>query len=607
MLYSQVFHANTSEEKDDTMITNLNKPEDGHKGRNSANAADSRKDSPHIRRYYNADNKNKHIQTCHVDRTLPNVYQTQRRNMDMATSSNFDKNLEHSNAVTLQPVYMQPPVNNIVLIPPPPTQIITTNLGSKKEYKKILKMQERLQRRLKARRERKRLKRQKKKKDSAVISDKTYTNFVRAIRSYNGDDDVEILNMSEEVICISDDDTKANIAAEIKPNEKEITQTHLDEDDDDDVIYIPPDPKANAVINLDPDEDVEIQKKADVNNKDIASKSQSSKNVITPSERKEMLSTPESTTSNDFLDNSTIDTRQTNFNFSLHGSDFVPASTEFLRPKTPADQNDIYETESSCSASDIIQTKTSVFHEIEFDSPKDLFKDNLENFGNYIVPKRSETTNISSILTPTITSEKSDDKDESQPSRIENDSDSSSESEYAVETAASKRKLKVDNAFSKKNLANNEAEEQDVDKTKNNEEEIRTITKIDSDKPKRKSKELTEVALSKKKLKPEQPGGNLKSSNAIMIDENSNSSTSSIFMLSDLTDFNTDLSLANCSGVDNQDSPTSKVYKPRSFREHWTTDMRKFYSQDWDLANFTMEKVLATMSGMDLLFLLPTF
>lgn len=160
---------------------------------------------------------------------------------------------------------------------------------------------------------------------------------------------------------------------------------------------------------------------------------------LTDKEFRDRLHTPDSLVSNDFLDNNIDIKKNDKFNFGLHGSDFGV----FLKPKQ---NNEIYETESSCSTSDLgTPLKTSVFNEVEFESPtKDLFAGtNLENFGNYITPNRNK-----SLIEETNLSEKESVKEISTSKAvlsIHNSSESSSsESDYE-----SSKVLKVTEKFQK--------------------------------------------------------------------------------------------------------------------------------------------------------------
>ncbi|KAK9871606.1 hypothetical protein WA026_012985 [Henosepilachna vigintioctopunctata] len=98
-----------------------------------------------------------------------------------------------------------------------------------------------------------------------------------------------------------------------------------------------------------------------------------------------LVSTPESSTSNDFLENSQLN-QNPKFNFSLHGSEFK--DSEFLIPTINVD---ISESGSISSISDISNSlKTNVFNLVDFPKEKDnLFdENNLEKFKNSITPQR---------------------------------------------------------------------------------------------------------------------------------------------------------------------------------------------------------------------------
>ncbi|CAG9855850.1 unnamed protein product [Phyllotreta striolata] len=151
------------------------------------------------------------------------------------------------------------------------------------------------------------------------------------------------------------------------PPETEVTHTRFDVDEE--VIFVPPPPV--EVINLE----------------DSFEKNQ----LDSPTKDSPHIENPDATLSNDFLDNSNIETNSTNFNFSLHGSEFRDGQSDVV----PMQKSTEYcETESSCSTNEHHSknfsntVKTIVFDEVEF--PKeDIFSGkNLESFSSFITPKR---------------------------------------------------------------------------------------------------------------------------------------------------------------------------------------------------------------------------
>lgn len=189
---------------------------------------------------------------------------------------------------------------------------------------------------------------------------------------------------------------------------------------DDDIIFVPPPPV--EIINVEIDEN----EKSDLKECVLEKKSLEGPNY-NPEEGTELIETPESTFSNDFLDNSNLDTNNANFNFSLHGSEFRSGPSEVIKSRKPTEY---CETESSCSTNDQQSrvfsntVKTIVFDEVEFPR-EDIFSDkNLESFSSFITPKRSCPDKPNSLVS------------KSTVPLIENDKDyissgtSSSESDY---------------------------------------------------------------------------------------------------------------------------------------------------------------------------------
>lgn len=224
--------------------------------------------------------------------------------------------------------------------------------------------------------------------------------------------------------------------------------------DDDDVIFI--EPKPVEVINVDPELDkteviINMSSKeladADANHlkspntSATSSSASSSKEIAIASknrarkslqsnmehERNELLSTPDSAMSNDFIDNSLISEKQ-KFNFGLHEMDLRSANKQKL-------QSELYETESSCSASDFgtpSKPPRSIFMENEFETPgQQLFSEgNLQSFSDFITPRRpnsasNDPENESSIY------QKDSNMSNNVTENEANSSDSSSESEYS--------------------------------------------------------------------------------------------------------------------------------------------------------------------------------
>lgn len=180
-------------------------------------------------------------------------------------------------------------------------------------------------------------------------------------------------NENEEVICISDTEECIVVSDTQKSEVNIIIEA---EESNDDVLFIEPEPV--PFINLDPDSPPPHEPEPEP--------------IHSPSQNENQeLQTPESNQSNDFIDTTAAELGQCKFNFSLHGNEFNEED-HFVRPANP---NDLYETESSCSTTDFNKDlnstlKAAVFNVVEF--PKeDLFaENNLESFGNYITPKRKK-------------------------------------------------------------------------------------------------------------------------------------------------------------------------------------------------------------------------
>lgn len=166
------------------------------------------------------------------------------------------------------------------------------------------------------------------------------------------------LNISKQkIIYISDDcDNDYEI---LNDNQVDMIPEMCKVMPDDEIIYVPPPPV--EVINVDDE----------INERSI------------------LLHSPEST-SNDFLDNSTVENAGINFNFALHGLDFN-STAEFAKPNMPVD---FCETESSCSTNDpnrefIDSTKSIVFDEVEFPKEDIFAEKSLDTFSSFITPKRT--------------------------------------------------------------------------------------------------------------------------------------------------------------------------------------------------------------------------
>ncbi|XP_023020049.2 zinc finger CCHC-type containing 7 [Leptinotarsa decemlineata] len=201
---------------------------------------------------------------------------------------------------------------------------------------------------------------------------------------------------------------------------------------DDDIVYIPPAPI--EVIDIEENEteinppNILVDKSG---SKDISKKStieNQLKNSSNLEESRDLVKTPESNASNDFLEHPSPENISTDFNFSLHGSDFNNSHGDFVRPSTKPVE--YCETESSCSTNeqnrDFSNTvKTIVFDEVEF--PKeDIFSEkNLESFSSFITPKRNTKSSkeISTNQSPKVVCENKQDHNTSSD-------DTSSESDY---------------------------------------------------------------------------------------------------------------------------------------------------------------------------------
>ncbi|KAG5868740.1 hypothetical protein JTB14_012076 [Gonioctena quinquepunctata] len=166
---------------------------------------------------------------------------------------------------------------------------------------------------------------------------------------------------------------------------------------DDDIIYIPPPPievidiEENGIL---PDAEPCSSSEFDSNTSKVIEEHtfDSTEKSRTPPHNPAVLETPESVASNDFLESQPAATSSSNFNFSLHGSDFNNHPGDFVRP--PSKTVETCETESSCSTNDQSRdfsntVKTIVFDEIEFPR-EDIFSEkNLESFSSFITPKRN--------------------------------------------------------------------------------------------------------------------------------------------------------------------------------------------------------------------------
>lgn len=105
-------------------------------------------------------------------------------------------------------------------------------------------------------------------------------------------------------------------------------------------------------------------------------------NKLTEIERNELLHTPDSTI-NDFIE--PLKESQ-GFNFGLHGSDIDLCEKDSVRSDPVF--NDVYESESSCSAHG---TPTKKSFDISSEPPKDIFQEpDLTVFSNFITPDRNK-------------------------------------------------------------------------------------------------------------------------------------------------------------------------------------------------------------------------
>ncbi|CAH0546673.1 unnamed protein product [Brassicogethes aeneus] len=233
---------------------------------------------------------------------------------------------------------------------------------------------------------------------------------------------------SNDVICISDNEDCVIVSSPIK-DKKSID---LDgpmlcpSEDSEDVVYIEPEPV--PFIDLDSASEAEVPlEQNNIVTPEIYENSSQPEKRCSPNKHRELLETPDSNQSNDFID--TRNLGQSSFNFSLHGNEFNNAPDQFLRPANPTD---VYETDGteSTSTSDFNKElhnsmKAGVFNEVEF--PKeDIFSEtNLEAFGKYITPKR-KTTAIKTPQKPVVSNHSTP---KNIPIRYSSDS-SSEESDY---------------------------------------------------------------------------------------------------------------------------------------------------------------------------------
>lgn len=237
------------------------------------------------------------------------------------------------------------------------------------------------------------------------------------------------MRRSDEIICLSDSDDCVVIQNEESSKRNQEPENCTDSDED--IIYIPA--PAPEVINIDAD---------DTNDKSNKNKSPSH----CSSNPNDQVQMPESTVSNDFLDNNSVDSAA-NFNFSLHGADFNAQSNDFVRPLNPVEN---CETESSCSTNDQSReisnsVKTIVFDEVEFPR-EDIFADkSLESFKTFITPQRKSDAQSTPLRRSKTQSTQ---KKKHITTTATSSSDSSSESDY--ETGSNCNQF--ENLKSKKNL-----------------------------------------------------------------------------------------------------------------------------------------------------------
>lgn len=509
------------------------------------------------------------------------------------------------------------PINNIVLLPNPPTQVFVNNKqpNRKRKWRKKKKRTFEMQKSNNA------------ESNAAVQSKrkKMKTQKEGTIETVNlsdsNDSDVCYIEVKPPLVLLSSDEELKSVVNSKISDEKVIEPKKNSEPidaTDNDVIFVP----NKEIVTITIDDDTET-----------VSTLQQLENI--PAHQPEVLGTPESTMSNDFLlDGGASDHQQNKFNFGLHGVDF---NTKELnkQPCKPA----IEKSETESSASDIsTPIKTAVFNEVPFESPaKNIFhENNLKTFADFIVPIRSQNA---------TTSKNDVNQSESVCRKIsaESSSDSSSESDYE-QTSGMKRKSrlpslslfedeKLDDSTVKQceitaqttvtssataNPTNSSDTEESkvnvVGSAKTNVQKTATTTVNSKSSDDNDDEEVPFVVSSQNS----DVSSDLNMDSFVTVDEDfgdlsnkegekaepfiidSLESDDSFFDVDELEILDDDLQLVNCSETLNENpEPRDETVQKSSysFDTIWTEDKERFYKDSWGHEDFNVTQVQKTMSG----------
>lgn len=633
------------------------------------------------------DNVGRHIHTQTSPYDQFNIPQAQY--LDYQNSRNL-LNPVVTNYALPSSMFMNP-VNNIVVIPPPPTQIFTTKTS---DYRKQIK-EKRKQRRRQKKKEKWQKRRDMKNVDnrddnitktsSVIPHAKDFVastkNIIDIISSDDSDDCVELPAHVPTLTLSSDDETEKRIeqidtkvkidktlivgkqsvnsaeATDTKSNIKVKTSGELcltkfgNDDDDDDVVYVAASSNISEVIDLDVEMESNNENPISLNcnikaplipetlasselyaNKEKSALLKSTLHKGNDEQRQNRPGTPESSVSNDFLDN-TVELSQNKFNFGLHGTDF---NAKVLAKPKPQTSNEPYETESS--ASDIsTPIKTAVFNEIPFEnSAKDIFTDtNLENFKKYITTKRS-TVNVC-----TNDGTNRDETASKHKKRIQtpnsDSSESSSESDYD-ESKVNAIVKKTTKASALPTLSTFSNDSGNIESTLNNylhapqtpnvminENRMLINTQNCQEKNTKAIKSLkrsheidvTDAAnISRDKISKQKEANESDdeidsdwfaddSKDGVYVDEDEflviSDSESRDHDFKDFNDVDLDLELANCKHTSynkqRKISTSSDYSNQHRFSNYWSEDKEKFYRESWGNENFNTADAHKLMSG----------
>lgn len=451
----------------------------------------------------------------------------------------------------------------------------------------------------------------------------TEKNNVETVDVYDSDDsDVCYIEVKHPLVVVSSDDEDGKEKLKVESSVCDVkTEPLLDCNDsadpaDNDVIFVPTKPKEIETVTIDED--------CTKLTEDIVPVHPTPEHIPEPPRKEIILETPESTMSNDFLE-ATAEFSQSRFNFGLHGADFNTKELNKPPSKPPAERS---ETESS--ASDVsTPLKTAVFNEVPFESPaKNIFNENnLEQFADFIVPKRAQ--NSSTPKTKTVPSE-------SRKRSASFSSDSSSECDYdELRVKRKSQRLPSLSVFeeSSVDLTENPTETAADVKSDAEESKVNVVSKKDVVATSSITDEPISVAISSDDEhsdakthdsetsdcpvinmdnyitidetfdeSPTLENKEDESQEAILIDSSSDSDES-CFNVEDLENVGDDLQISNCErfAVVNHEPRDETVQKTTySFDTVWTEDKEKFYTESWGHENFTVTQAQKTMSGMSL-------